>query len=178
MHRHDWRCTNLSRSLGISLIYPGVPMTPPVEASSSITDVTPTSASNNFCSLLPLFLPFFGHIFAVSPPPSRGLFLGSVYRLSCRKCVISLLLWVYFLKKTHLLLCLTSYFTHVSFSFFKTEKYGFLYLYLPKMNVINNHISPPTWKQNCVVLLSIFTSNKPSVCLLCLLHDNTLPTLM
>lgn len=65
------------------------------------------------CSLLPLFLLFFWAIFLPFPPspPPRGIFLGSIYRLSCGKYVISLLLWVYFLKKTHLLLCLTSYFT-------------------------------------------------------------------
>lgn len=41
-----------------------------------------------------------------------------------------------------------------------------------------HHISPPAWRQNRVLLLSIFTSNKPSVCLPCLLHHNTPPTLM
>lgn len=117
MHSHDWRGTDLSRLFGTSLIYPA-----PEEHRHGSTSRSCRFLLHNGCdtnirsssrSLLPpfwLFLAIFWPFSFPSPAP-QGLFLGSVYCLSCGKCVISLLLWVYFLKKTHLLLYLTSYFT-------------------------------------------------------------------
>lgn len=74
MHSHDWRGTDLSRLFGTSLIYPAwsIATAPPVEAvaSSSITDVTPTSARvpAHSCLLFDFFWPYFCRFFPLSCP--------------------------------------------------------------------------------------------------------------
>lgn len=153
MHSHDWRGTDLSRLFGTSLIYPA-----PEEHRHGSTSRSCRFLLHNGCdtnirsssrSLLPPFRLFLAIILPFYPP-----------------------------LLPHEVFFLEAFTVWVAANVLSRSCFGFTFSRKNICCFTWHHISPPAWRQNRVVLLSIFTSNEPSVCLPCLPHHNTLPTLM
>lgn len=159
MHSHDWGRPDLSRLFGISLIYPGVrgasswlpqqkPPPPPPERMWHPHLQLPRSLLPLALLFLAGFLPF---LFYSSHPP---------------------------LPLSHEVFSLEAFTVWVATNVLSGSCLGFTFSGKHICCFAWHHISPPARRQNRAEPLSIFTSNKPSVCLPCLFYHNTLSTLM